>query len=79
MKLGIYEHYKGNLYNVIAIGRNTQNLEEVVVYQSLYGDYGIWVRPLSSFKEKIIIDGKNITRFSFVKECFTKAPNYNIK
>lgn len=78
MKLGIYQHYKGNFYNLLAIARNTEDLAEMAVYQSLYGDYGLWVRPLSMFQENLIIDGKNIKRFSFVKECLTKAPALRI-
>ncbi len=73
-KLGIYKHYKGNLYRVLGVGRHTESGEEVVVYQSLYGDYGLWVRPRAMFEGTIEIDGKAIPRFMYVQECFTNAP-----
>lgn len=45
IKLGLYRHYKGNLYQVIGLARHSETLEFLVVYQALYGSYGIWVRP----------------------------------
>lgn len=74
MKIGIYKHYKGNLYRVMGVARHTETSEEVVVYQSLYGDYGLWVRPRIMFEETVEIDGKVIPRFAFQQECFTSAP-----
>jgi cyclomaltodextrinase / maltogenic alpha-amylase / neopullulanase len=73
MKLGIYKHYKGNLYEVIGIARHSETLEELVVYKALYEskDFGkdaLWVRPLKMFEEDILIDGKKVKRFSFVKQ-----------
>lgn len=76
MKLGIYQHYKGNHYQVIAIARHTETVEEMVVYQALYGDYGMWVRPKSMFEEKVHYEGVEMPRFAFIKECLTTAPTY---
>lgn len=64
-----YRHYKGNTYEVIAIGRDTETLEEVVVYKGEYidpefGERPIWVRPLLMFEEKIEADGELIDRFT---------------
>ncbi len=67
MELGLYEHYKGKLYNVFAIARHSETLETLVVYQALYGDYGIWVRSLDMFQEEVMIDGKKYPRFKFIK------------
>lgn len=76
MQLGLYKHYKGNLYHVIAIARNTETLEEVVVYQSLYGDYGVWVRPKTMFLEHVLYEGTKVSRFTFIQETVTVAPAY---
>lgn len=63
---GLYEHYKGLPYKVITIARHSETLEEVVVYQALYGERGIWVRPLSMFAENIVVRGQSQPRFKFV-------------
>lgn len=62
---GIYKHYKGQLYQVLHCGRHSETEEWFVIYQCLYGDFSIWVRPLSMFQEKIILDnGQQIARFA---------------
>lgn len=60
---GLYEHYKGFRYKVLEIARHSETLEEMVVYQALYGERGIWVRPLPMFLEHVTIDGKSLPRF----------------
>jgi hypothetical protein len=60
---GLYEHYKGLRYKVLAVARHSETLEELVVYQALYGEEGVWVRPLSMFLENVVIDGKPHPRF----------------
>lgn len=69
LKKGIYKHFKGNLYEVLAIAKHSESLEEHVVYKALYGEQGIWVRPLSMFKETISRDGKTFQRFKYVEEA----------
>ncbi|PLW79297.1 DUF1653 domain-containing protein [Candidatus Woesearchaeota archaeon] len=66
MKLGRYKHYKGNMYEVIGIAKHSESLEEMVVYKALYGERGLWVRPLSMFNEEIEVDGKKVKRFQYV-------------
>ncbi len=61
---GIYRHYKGQQYRVIGTARHSETEEDVVVYQALYGEYGLWVRPLSMFSETVQVDGEQIARFS---------------
>lgn len=54
VKIGeIYQHYKGQKYKVLSIARHSETLEEVVVYQALYGEYDVWVRPLEMFIEHL--------------------------
>ncbi|MCF7795930.1 DUF1653 domain-containing protein [Patescibacteria group bacterium] len=67
--LGKYKHYKGGLYEVIGEGIDSENLEEVIIYKSLYKNdkypkNTIWVRPKKMFLEKIIINGEEIFRFT---------------
>ena len=66
MKPGTYKHYKGNLYKVIGKARHSETMEELVVYQQLYGEMGLWVRPLVMFNETIQIDGKPVKRFELL-------------
>ncbi|AWL29315.1 hypothetical protein A7P53_16225 [Acinetobacter defluvii] len=67
MQQGIYRHYKGNLYQVLYVATHSETQEKLVVYQCLYGDYSIWVRPLNMFNESVILeDGSKKSRFDFL-------------
>lgn len=66
IKLGKYRHFKGNEYEVIAIAKHSETLEETVVYKALYGDGGYWVRPASMWNETVIKNGKTFKRFEFL-------------
>ena len=59
-----YRHFKDNVYRVLHIAKHSETLEEIVVYQAMYGERGIWVRPLTMFEEEIERDGKTFRRFS---------------
>lgn len=72
--LGIYQHYKGNFYQVIGISRHSETLEILVVYQQLYAGFGLWVRPAEMFLETVTVDGKRVPRFKFIEEHLAKAP-----
>ena len=65
---GIYKHYKGNLYEVLAIAKHSETLEDMVVYKALYGEGLVWVRPLSMFEEEIIKDNVRIKRFELIEK-----------
>lgn len=62
----IYEHYRGNTYKVLAVGRNSETLEEVVIYQDLNGNHDVWSRPLPMFVENIEINGNAVPRFKLI-------------
>ena len=49
----LYRHFKGNLYQVTAIGKDATTLQKVVVYQALYGDFRMYVRPYDMFMGKV--------------------------
>ncbi len=66
LKLGKYRHYKGNEYEVIGIAKQSEMLEEMVVYRALYGNHDLWVRPLKMFTEEIEVDGKKVSRFEYL-------------
>lgn len=59
----IYRHYKGNLYKIIALAKHSENLEDMVVYQSLKTGE-IWVRPKIMWNETV--DSNGTLRFTLV-------------
>ncbi len=65
---GIYRHFKGKEYRVLYIARHSETLEDMVVYQALYGEMGIWVRPASMWDEMVQRDGQSFRRFEYIGE-----------
>ncbi len=63
---GRYRHYKGKEYRVVGIARHSETQELLVVYNLLYGDGGLWVRPAAMFNETVIINNEPVPRFAFV-------------
>jgi hypothetical protein len=64
---GRYRHYKGRDYQVFGVAQHSETGESLVVYRCLYGDYSLWVRPLSMFQESVELGGEWIPRFVFVE------------
>ena len=69
---GIYRHFKGNRYELIDIARHSETWEWMVVYRALYGERGLWVRPLSMWEEIVERDGKRMPRFSRETDDFSR-------
>ena len=65
---GKYRHFKGGEYRVFCMARHSETGEEMVVYQALYGERGILVRPASMWNETVERDGKTFQRFTYIGE-----------
>ena len=68
IKPGRYRHFKGKEYEVLGVARHSETEEELVVYRALYGDFGLWVRPVSIWNETVEHDGKTFRRFTYIGE-----------
>ena len=68
IRLGKYRHFKGGEYEVIGLARHSETLEPMVVYLSLYGERGLWVRPAQMWNETVERDGKTYRRFTYIGE-----------
>lgn len=68
VKTGRYRHFKGNEYELLYIAKDSETLEDMVVYRALYGEGGIWVRPLKMWNETVVRDGKEYKRFTYIGE-----------
>lgn len=66
LKKGIYRHFKGQLYEVLETARHCDTEEWFVVYRALYGEMGVWLRPLENFCEIVEREGKSLPRFVYV-------------
>ena len=68
LKPGLYRHFKGNLYRLLYVAKHSETLEPMVVYQALYGEHGIWVRPAAMWNEQVDRDDYHGPRFYPVEE-----------
>ena len=69
---GLYRHYKGNDYEVVAVARHSETLEPVVVYRALYGEGGLWVRPYAMFCGDVMVDGQAVAPHDL---CIVESPS----
>ena len=67
IKMGTYQHFKGSLYNVLHVARDSETEEYFVVYHPTQSKDDIWIRPLTMFTETIVRDGKAFKRFDHVE------------
>ena len=72
IKPGKYQHFKGNLYEVIGVAHHSETMEPMVVYRALYGEGGLWVRPAAMWNE--IVEKPEYTgpRFRFLEQEETR-------
>ena len=62
-----FRHFKGNLYRLEGFAKDSETLEEMVVYRALYGERGLWVRPAKMFFETVERGGKTMKRFELAE------------
>lgn len=74
-KPGRYRHYKGNDYQVLGVARHSETGEDLVVYRALYGDHGLWVRPLAMFVESVAGNGVETPRFRLLEGAASDLVN----
>ncbi|MDR4466472.1 MAG: DUF1653 domain-containing protein [Nitrospira sp.] len=65
---GVYRHHKGQHYEVLGVAKHSETEEEFVVYRALYGDRGLWIRPVAMFTERVDKGGGSVPRFSRIDE-----------
>jgi hypothetical protein len=58
-----YRHFKGNIYKLVGIAKDSETLKEMVVYQAMYGEGQLWIRPKEEFFGKVERDGMEMNRF----------------
>lgn len=66
VKTGFYQHYKGQYYQVLGVAQHSETAEQLVVYRALYGEFGLWVRPVGMFTEIVKISGQPQPRFAYL-------------
>ena len=66
IRAGRYRHFKGGEYEVLGVARHSETQDRLVVYRPLYGDGGLWVRPLVMFAETVTHDGREVPRFEYL-------------
>lgn len=67
IKLGRYRHFKGYEYEVLGVAKNSETLEDYVIYRALYGEMQLWVRPKAMFFEEVDLGTKKVKRFEYLK------------
>ena len=73
VKPGLYKHYKGNIYEVLFLGKESDTEKDVVIYRGLYnskefGKNPVWVRSMKAFAERVKVNGKLVDRFKSISK-----------
>lgn len=65
IKPGRYRHFKGGEYEVLGVAKDSESLQEFVVYRALYGERALWIRPAEMFCQLIERGGERRPRFEY--------------
>lgn len=68
LKPGKYRHFKGKEYRLIGVATHSETLEPMVVYQALYEEAGLWVRPAAMWNEQVKREDYCGPRFIYIGE-----------
>ena len=72
IKKGKYQHFKGDIFEVLGMAQHSETLEEFVVYKHITGEHAgeenYWVRPIKMFLEEVEFKGKKVPRFKFLED-----------
>lgn len=72
VKLGKYQHFKGDIMEVIGKALHSETKEELVVYRHITGEHAgepyYWVRPVAMFQEGVMVEGRKVPRFARLEE-----------
>ena len=63
---GLYQHFKGGQYQVLAVAEHSESGEQLVVYLALYDLSKTWLRPLQQFNETVEYNGERLPRFRYL-------------
>lgn len=75
-----FKHFKGGIYKLLYTAKHSETQEQMVVYQAMYGDNQVWVRPADMFFGTVVVDGKEIQRFVEIGNPYTrKSAMVNVK
>jgi len=79
IQTGIYQHYKGPKYEVLGQAQHSETEGVLVIYRALYGDYDLWVRPISMFQECVVVENENKPRFQLIEARNIKLGAFHSK
>ncbi len=68
VRTGRWRHFKGQEYRVVSTALHSETMEPMVVYQALYGEGELWVRPAAMWNETVEHNGETLLRFTFIGE-----------
>lgn len=68
IRVRYFRHFKGNVYRLWKVAKDSETLERMVVYQALYGQHRYWVRPEQMFFERVTWNGETFPRFAEIKK-----------